>query len=426
MGVVPEGTRKGDAAHETAAGTRVLVVDGHRTNREILLEILASWQIDARAVESAEETISTMAAAVACHVPFGLVILDAQLPDGNGFHLADAIRGHASLGKTPILTLIAADRGQAEQADRARVSACLMKPVKQSELFDAILAALGRGPVEACGDRRGKACDEAELPPLRILVGEDSLVNQRLIHEILTRRGHAVELESNGEEVLARLAKDRFDVVLMDVQMPQMDGFEATRRIRLLQQGQGRHIPVVAMTAHALPDDRDRCLAAGMDDYVAKPIRVRTLMATIASVLGRQTADPVAPPSSPRGEPAPAEIRVVDWNQTLRELEGNTQVLRILIEATLEEAPRLMTAIQTAIDAHDATGLRIAAHTLKGALRYFGDTRAYQEAFDLENLARGIFPPLPTRSTALVRRSPRSFGACRTVCKASSRLTPAA
>ena len=280
-----------------------------------------------------------MAAAEACHVPFGLVIMDAQLPDGNGFHLADAIRSHATVGKTPILTLIAADRALAEQADRAGVSACLMKPVKQSELFDAILTALGRGPAEACSRRGGKECDEAELPPLRVLVGEDSLVNQKLIYEILTRRGHSVELGANGEAVLARLAEERFDVVLMDVQMPQMDGFEATRRIRQLQQSQGRHIPIVAMTAHALPDDRERCLAAGMDDYVAKPIRVHTLMATIATVLGRCAAEAVSAPTSTCVEAAFAEVSDVDWGQTLRELEGNTQVLRILIEATLEEAP---------------------------------------------------------------------------------------
>ncbi len=202
----------------------------------------------------------------------------------------------------------------------------------------------------------------------------------------------------NGEEVLARLAADRFDVVLMDVQMPQMDGFEATRRIRQLQRSQGRHIPIVAMTAHALPDDRDRCLAAGMDDYVAKPIRVHTLMATIAAVLGRHAAETVSATSSTCVETpvlqssACAEVPVVDWDQTLRELEGNTPVLRILIEATLEEAPRLMASIRAAIDAQDATRLRISAHTLKGALRYFGDTRAYQEAFCLENLvARGVF-----------------------------------
>ena len=194
----------------------------------------------------------------------------------------------------------------------------------------------------------------------------------------------------NGEEVLARLAEDRFDIVLMDVQMPQMDGFEATRRIRQRLQTKGRHIPIVAMTAHALPEDRDRCLAAGMDDYVAKPIRVRALMATIAAVAGPPqppSTAPSAPPPRATTKPSP-EDAVVDWDRTLRELEGNTQLLQILIEATLEESPRLMAAIRAAVDAEDAAKLRLSAHTLKGALRYFGETPAYQEAFCLENCAQ--------------------------------------
>ena len=206
VGVVPERSREFGGPWNAAAGTRVLVVDGHRTHREILTEILASWQMDVRAVGSGEEAMRAMQAACARHGPFSLVIVDAQLPDGSGFKLADAIRNHATLGNTPILTLIAADRSAVAAADRAGSSACLMKPVKQSELLNAILAALGGDLGQECPARPGKDGDESDLSPLRILVGEDSLVNQKLIHEILTRRGHAVEVAVNGEEVLARLA----------------------------------------------------------------------------------------------------------------------------------------------------------------------------------------------------------------------------
>ena len=412
VGVSPASSPWGDRC-EMSDGTRVLVVGGHRTNRDILVEILESWTMDVRTARSAGEAMSELAAAEALRVPFDVVIVDAQLPEGSGFNLAEVIRNHATLGGTPVVTLINADRAGAAEAERAGVAACLMKPVKQSELFNALLAALGH--------ERGQACQgplavdgPADLPPLSILVGEDSQVNQKLIYEILTRRGHTVALAANGEEVLARLAQDRFDIVLMDVQMPLMDGFETTRRIRRQQQNQGRHIPVVAMTAHALPDDRNRCLAAGMDDYVAKPIRVPVLMATIAAVIGRCGAvlpSPVlgrgrAPCTHGRGEgikraavPLPAageqsaeeDLPVgdsaVDWNQTLRELDGSTQVLQILIEAAMDEVPRLMAAIRQALAARDAGKLRLSAHTLKGAMRYFGETRAYREAFSLETLA---------------------------------------
>jgi two-component system, sensor histidine kinase and response regulator len=365
------------------AGKRVLVVDGHRTHRAILAENLASWRMDASMCASAAEAMSILEAAEANGIPFHLMILNAQLPDGSGFDLADIIGAHARLRNLPIIAITAADSSVAAEADRAGVCACLMKPVKHSELHRALGAALGLAAGEE-GMPRGQERPDVELPPLRFLVGEDSLVNQKLICEILTRRGHAVQVASNGEEVLARLSQDRYDVILMDVQMPHMDGFETTRRIRQ-QSGHARSIPIVAMTAHALPDDRDRCLAAGMDVYVSKPIRVPVLMAAVASALGQRAPEP-ASDAGPKPEPQAADSRI-DWNQVLRELDGNSHVLRIVVEAGLEEAPRLLGAIRAAEAAGDATALRIAAHTLKGAMRYFGKTAAFDEAFEIEKAA---------------------------------------
>ncbi len=388
-GVRPQDSLACDASRGMLAGRRVLVVDSHRTNRKILVEILTAWRMDVSAVGSIRDAIAAMVAAEARHVPFALAIVDVQLPDAGSLDLADALRSQAALLATPVLTLIAADRAAVAQADRAGIAACLMKPVKQSELLHAILAALGSEPSDESPLRHASYREEMVLPALRILVGEDSTVNQTLLDEILTRRGHSVVIAANGAEVLARLSQDRYDIVLMDVQMPQMDGFEATRRIRQAQKSGGGHVPIVAMTAHALPDDRERCLAAGMDGYVSKPIRAAHLMATIAAVLGRRNESCEGPcePSPPRNDKASEDYRV-DWNQTLREVEGNTEVLRVLIEATLEESPRLMTAIRAAIDARDAAQLRISAHTLKGAMRYFGETLAFDEAFCLENLAQ--------------------------------------
>ena len=221
---------------------------------------------------------------------------------------------------------------------------------------------------------------------------------------MLVRRGHFVCLAGNGEEVLAQLDHDRFDLVLMDVQMPQMDGFEATRQIRRRESDWGQRVPVVAMTAHAMADDRQRCLDAGMDEYVAKPIRGRVLMATIAAALRRVGAaagrgdKPAGPQAAPIPEasatrhdgphaPLPP-VQGIDWQRTLDELDGNVQVLRILVEATLEEAPRLTAAIHAAIDAQNAEQLRLSAHTLKGSLRYFGETPAFAAADSLERMGQ--------------------------------------
>jgi signal transduction histidine kinase/DNA-binding response OmpR family regulator len=380
------------------AGARVLVVEGHPTNRSILTETLAAWKMELLAVACAAEAKSALAAAQAAGLPFDLAIVDSQLPDRCGFELVDMLLGDSTLTRPPILMMITADRAAAAQADRAGVVGCLTKPIKQSELLNAVLMALGVRPAEQPATRL-KDQDEPELPSLKILVGEDSQVNQKLIVEMLTRRGHSVDLADNGEEVLARLAGERFDIVLMDVQMPQMDGFEATRRIRHQERGRARRTPIIAMTAHALPDDRRRCLESGMDEYVAKPIRTRALIDTIAAVLQTQTVGTV--PSVEAGQAAQVPIcgetegsiddaanqsSRIDWQRTLAELDGSEHVLRVLIEATMEESPRMAAAIRAAIDAGDATRLRLAAHTLKGALRYFGETPASTAAYRLEQI----------------------------------------
>ena len=201
---------------------------------------------------------------------------------------------------------------------------------------------------------------EPDLPPLKILVGEDSEVNQKLIAEMLTRRGHAVHVAGDGEEALAALERDRFDLVLLDVQMPRMDGFEATRRIRRREAESGGHVPVVAMTAHALPEDRGRCLSAGMDEYIAKPIRTSVLLATMAKALdGARPAaagEPIAPAAlaaallPPQRQTRPTAGRF-DRQRAVEGFEGNSQLLRVAAQAALEESPRLAAAIRAAIGA---------------------------------------------------------------------------
>jgi CheY-like chemotaxis protein/HPt (histidine-containing phosphotransfer) domain-containing protein len=220
---------------------------------------------------------------------------------------------------------------------------------------------------------------------------------------MLRRDGHTVAVARDGREAVARWESESFDVVLMDVQMPQLDGFEATRAIREAERERGGHVPIVALTAHAMKGDRQRCLAAGMDDYVSKPIRSSVLLATIRSVLERERPVPEPPvpervarepepdveqvPGDEPPSPAPfGEAGAVDWDAALRTFEGNHTLLRLATEAFLDEHPKMVDHLRGAIESGDAAAVRVAAHTLQGALRYFGSAEATEHAYRIERM----------------------------------------
>jgi CheY-like chemotaxis protein/HPt (histidine-containing phosphotransfer) domain-containing protein len=257
-----------------------------------------------------------------------------------------------------------------------------MKPIKQSELFDAIMAALGAPALAPA------ALDETAPDPagphrqLRILLAEDSLVNQKLAVCLLEKWGHRVAVANNGHQAVAAAETQPFDLVLMDVQMPELDGLEATAAIRRGEAGQGRHLPIVAMTAHAMVGDRERCLASGMDGYLAKPIRARELLAVIEQVLSG------ANHSKTHISTAAADPAVVDWAIALDRLQGDRGLLEEIVEVFREECPRLVAQARRAIAAGDAAELRLAAHTLKGALVNFAATDAVEAARRLEMIGK--------------------------------------
>jgi CheY-like chemotaxis protein len=254
--------------------------------------------------------------------------------------------------------------------------------VKQSELFDAIVAAVSPEVLTATSDAGPPAAAEVVLPRLNILLAEDSLVNQKLAVGLLERRGHRVTVANNGREALAAIEKQPFDLVLMDVQMPELDGLDATRALRERETVQGRApVPIIAMTAHAMAGDRERCLAAGMNSYISKPIRSQGLFATIAHVVAG-AAPPVA------SLPPDAAAMELDWSAALDTVGGDRQLLREIIEAFLQEAPSLLAELQQAASDGDLSSVRRAAHTLKASLRYLGATDLAEQAFALENFGR--------------------------------------
>ena len=218
--------------------------------------------------------------------------------------------------------------------------------------------------------------------PLRILLAEDNLINQKLAVRLLEKRGHKVLVANNGREALAQLETRCFDVVLMDVQMPEMDGLEATTVIRAQEKETGQHVPIIAMTAYAMKGDRERCLAAGMDHYICKPIRAQELFAAVEGVHGA----PVNTRQASRENGS--EPGVLDEEAALDRAGGDRELLQDLVELYLREAPRLLQDVQKAVARSDPAQLKIAAHSLKGAVDNFAAKDAFAAALRLEILGR--------------------------------------
>jgi CheY-like chemotaxis protein len=258
---------------------RVLVVDDNETNRQILLKMLASWHTWPLAVDSGAKAITALRESQGLGRRYPLILVDAQMPDMDGFALAESIKKNQEWGAATIMMLSSAgQRGDAQRCRELGISAYLTKPVRQAELLDAVLTALGtRTIVDASPVLVTRHTLRENSPGLRILLVEDNAVNQMLAVRLLEKRGHTVTVAGNGKEALSALEKDSVDLVLMDVQMPVMDGFQATAAIREKEKMSGNHLPIIAMTAHAMAGDRERCLEAGMDDYITKPIRLQEL-----------------------------------------------------------------------------------------------------------------------------------------------------
>jgi len=257
-----------------------------------------------------------------------------------------------------------------------------MKPVKQSELLDGIVALFS---VATSDKRTAQAASDASAraaTSLHILLAEDGLVNQKVAVNLLNDRGHTVVVANNGQEALDALARESFDVVLMDVQMPTMDGFEATARIREGEAASGAHTPIIAMTAHAMKGDRERCLEAGMDGYVSKPIRAQKLYEAVEGM-----ATPAAQ-VEPEGQDESEQSPQLDREQILKQMGGNEATLREVVALFGEEYPKLMQDMQTAITQQKPAELQRAAHTLKGTLRLFGVEAIAGLAYRLETMGQ--------------------------------------
>ncbi|HVN78562.1 MAG TPA: response regulator, partial [Terriglobia bacterium] len=283
-------------------GIRVLIVDDNATNRHILREILFQWGMRAETVACAAEALVVMEQALASGDAYPLVLLDAHMPEMDGFSLAERIRDVPGLaGVTMMMLSSSRQRGDVERCHNLGIAAHLVKPVRQTELWESLMRLLEHMPVKQSVPTAVESFPQKIRNPLKILLAEDNPVNQKLVVRLLEKHNDHVTVAVNGKEALELLDQESFDLVLMDVQMPEMNGLEATSAIREREQIEGGHIPIIAMTAHAMRGDRERCLSAGMDGYVSKPVQVHELLAAIEQT-NLKTWEPQASDNSNRFE----------------------------------------------------------------------------------------------------------------------------
>jgi signal transduction histidine kinase/CheY-like chemotaxis protein len=396
FGVPPAGMVEVPASPPSLQALPVLVVDDNQTNRQILVEMLSHWGMQPTAVAEGPTALAELERAVHTQHGYPLALLDMMMPGMDGLALATQIRQRPVLAGIRILILSSAGHPDDETRRRElRIARYLLKPVKQSDLLNAITDALGMAAVDAVAQKHVADPGSEHIPARHILLAEDGLVNQRVAVDLLTQRGHTVVVANNGKEALAAFETASFDLILMDVQMPEMDGFAATAAIREKEKTTGTHMPIFAMTAEAMTGDRERCLAAGMDGYISKPVRAPDLykaveeMVPLAAGSPPETSNTVAaiatPPESRSGEEA---TPLLDWEKALEQLDGNTALLHTMVELFLEECPKLMAGIRDAMSQGNTSALRRAAHTLKGSADVFAAQPAVAAALRLETMGR--------------------------------------
>ncbi len=381
-------------------GIRTLIVDDNVTNRIILEETVASWGMEATTADCGEAALAAIETAQLEGRPFAVVLLDSHMPEMNGFEVAGRIRKNPAYDNVKLIMLTSGDHfGDVAQCQKNGIEAYLIKPVKPSDLLKRISTILGMrysAEKEAVQDEKPEVLEVRR--GLNILLAEDNPVNQKLAVHLLEKRGYKVTVADNGQMALSLLEKQSFDLILMDVQMPILDGFEATAQIRNKESGSGKHTPIIAMTAHALVGDKERCLEAGMDDYVSKPIQPDELFKVIARLLG-ETA-----PETPKM----VDEDVIDINAALTRLDGDVELLREVAQLFMAEQAKLISEMRAALENGDFKALEVSAHTMKGMLGNFEAKAAKEAAFKLEQMSKeGDFSKAASAFTNLERELER-------------------
>ena len=377
-------TIQSSLAPDILRGVKVLIVDDNRTNRRILEGLSKRWGMLPGCAADGELAILELSAAFDAKAPYDLILTDMHMPIMNGFMFVERLKEKPQLSTTTIMMLTSGgERGDVARCGDLGISAYLLKPIRQSELREAIvrvLSAKEQTQVIRLNAAHSMQNDESLKRYLEVLLVEDNFVNQKLAMKLLEMRGHSVILASNGKEALAALREHSFDLVMMDVQMPIMDGLEATLLLRERERSTGKHQPIVAMTALAMKGDRERCISAGMDGYLSKPIRPQKLDEVLARYLvqGSRAAMNISKEDCVRSALA--------TNELLERTDGDRAFIAELLGLFRCDYPELMRTAYEAVSAHDTVGLQRSAHTLKGTLANLAATRAAEIAGQLEKM----------------------------------------
>jgi len=368
----------------------VLVVDDNTTNCRILKEIFKNWGMKPKTVESGKTALVQIHHAIETGRTFPLIILDANMPEMDGFELAEKIKEYPEQAKVTIMMLSSSDRKtDIQRCKELGISAYLIKPVKQSELYNAVVNTLNecmgsklKKPIHIKqeGKRlntRMKATQENIQTLLKVLLAEDNAINRKLAEALILKKGWQVVSVSNGLMAVEKAFSQKFDVILMDVQMPEMDGYEATAAIRKQEKASGSHTPIIAMTAHAMKGDKEKCLDRGMDDYISKPMKAEVLYRTIEKVLNGKL----------KTQNAPCDIPI-DITKAMDVVDGDNDLFKELVDNFVEQIPDEMNKLKSTIESKNAQLIEETAHSLRGAIAVFGGKKTLQLVSEIENMGR--------------------------------------
>jgi len=375
------------SCHEDFRGLRVLIVDDNSTHRALLESYLGYLGIRSRSAADATFALKVLRESKQSGELPHLVLLDSSLAGVSGVELARVIRRESGLGDLKLLLMTGRskrfDRGLSENAG---INGVINKPIGLAHLVESLAVAMGKAAVtddSTCLTSRQIRPDLTAQRPLRILVADDNHINQKVAVSLLENIGYRADVVADGHEAIEAYRLVPYDLVLMDVQMPEMDGFEASRQIRAIEERKGRHTPIIAMTAHARQEDKEKCLAAGMDDYVSKPIKPQDLKAAIARRIAAVTTMPSVQPSTE----APAHADVLNFSQALDLVDGNRELLCEVARIFLNQYPKVLEETRRALSKEDYETLSSAAHSLVSSVGQLGGQRAWAAARKLERVS---------------------------------------